>query len=73
MDSDTLNLLKKNILFQACSDDDLNTLISFSKTKNFKAGEYLVHEGANDQQGFYLIQSGKVEILKKPNKPPLLM
>ena len=69
MYSDTLSLLKKNILFQACSDDDLNTLISFAKTKIFKAGEYLIHEGDNDQQEFYLIQSGKVEILKKSNKP----
>lgn len=65
MPVDSLSLLKSNSLFAGVSDNDLENIASNIEERTYSSGQFIIHEGENEKDEFYLIKSGEVEILKK--------
>lgn len=57
------SLLKKQVLLEDLEKTDLEKVAKIVKNLSFKKGEYLFRE-KEDAKGLYLINSGKVEVLK---------
>lgn len=55
--------LKKQVLLEDLEKTDLEKVAKIVKNLSFKKGEYLFRE-KEDAKGLYLINSGKVEVLK---------
>ncbi len=56
-------VLRKVWLFSELTDDQLDSISSFTFEKEFSAGELIVEEGQTGN-GLYVIVSGNVEVLK---------
>ncbi len=56
-------LLKDSSIFIGLSDEQLETILSFSLVKTVAKSEYIIHEGDHGHE-LYLILKGQVEILK---------
>lgn len=55
--------LKKSLLFNGLSDEQLNALCSISIAKKYGRGQTIFHDG-EPGDGFYMVASGKVKIFK---------
>jgi len=56
--------LKKMPVFEPFTQDELQTLLSMSKLRRYKAGESIIQEGNLDSWVYFLV-SGKAEITQK--------
>ena len=56
-------ILKKSLLFNGLSDEQLNALCSISISKKYQRGQTIFHDG-EPGNGFYMVASGKVKIFK---------
>lgn len=67
MDFDILKLLKNIPILNDADEDELAEVAKNAVLKHFKKGEYIMYEGEHGDT-FYVIKSGKVEVLRKNEK-----
>lgn len=54
--------IKRNMLFRACSEEELQDLIDAFDTSNFKAESTVIKQG-DEGDLFYVVQEGKLEVM----------
>jgi CRP/FNR family transcriptional regulator, cyclic AMP receptor protein len=59
---DTLEILKANELFKHLSEHDLEKLAAATSAKSAPKNTFIINEG-DDSNAFYLIKSGKVDVI----------
>lgn len=59
-----LNLLRAHQLFRNLADEDLSAFVAIGQEGFYAPGETLIEEGEEDEDGFYLLLKGDLEVLK---------
>ena len=54
--------IKKNMLFRACSEEELQDLIDAFDTANFKGDDTVIKQG-DDGDLFYVVEDGKLDVM----------
>ena len=54
--------IKKNMLFRACSEEELQDLIDAFDTANFKGDDTVIKQG-DDGDLFYFVEDGKLDVM----------
>ncbi len=65
---DTKEFLKKTALFGGLSDKELADVLATARRRTFEAGTTMVHEGDPGARGFYLVLSGKADVIREGGK-----
>ncbi len=58
----TGDFLRQTTLFSGCGDDEIATVLSTAKEREFAEGDVIVRQGHPGGAGFYLVLSGSVEV-----------